>query len=66
MEACRKSGPNLKMKIQGLKLKATGGPSMIIELFQQIQLISAKIKATGSCTLLNDDEYVALVGNHLP
>ena len=56
----------LKKEVRGLKLKATGGPARIVELFQQIQLISAKIKATGSCTLLNDDEYVALVGNYLP
>ena len=29
-------------------------------------MVSAKIKATGSCSLLKDEEYVALVGNHLP
>ena len=56
----------LKKEVQGLKIKATSGPARIVELFQQIQLISAKIKATGSCSLLKDDEYVALVGNHLP
>ena len=28
--------------------------------------MSAKIEATGSCSLLKDEEYMALVGNHLP
>ena len=47
-------------------IKATSGRARIVKLFQQIQLVSAKIKATGSCSLLEDEEYVALVGNHLP
>ena len=56
----------LKKEVRSLKIKATSGPAKIVELFQQIQLVSAKIKATGSCSLLEDEEYVALVGNHLP
>ena len=41
-------------------------PAKIVELFHQIQVIAAKIKATGSISLLeNDEEYVALVGKHL-
>ena len=56
----------LKEQVRGLKLKTTSGPSRIVELFQQIQIIAAKIKATESISLLeNDEEYVALVGNHL-
>ena len=56
----------MKKEIRSLKIKATSGPAKIVELFQQIQLVSAKIKATGSNSLLEDEEYVALVGNHLP
>ena len=37
-----------------------------MELFHQIQLVAKKIKATGSSSLLEDEEYVTLVGNHLP
>ena len=56
----------LKEQVRSLKLKATSGPAKVVELFQQIQIIAAKIKATGSISLLeNDAEYVALVGNHL-
>lgn len=37
-----------------------------MELFHQIQVIAAKIKATGNLVILeNDDEYVALVSNNL-
>ena len=37
-----------------------------MELFHQIQIIAAKIKATGNLDMLkNDDEYVALVNKHL-
>ena len=56
----------LKREIRSFKIKATSGPAKIVEIFQQIQLVAAKIKATGNNTLLEDQEYVALVGNHLP
>ena len=37
-----------------------------MELFPQIQIIAAKIKATGNLDMLkNDNEYVALVSKHL-
>ena len=37
-----------------------------MELFHQIQPIAAKIKATGNQAILeNNEEYVALVGDHL-
>ena len=45
-----------KKEVGGLKIKATSEPTRIVELFQQIQLVSAKIKATGSCSLFKDDE----------
>ena len=56
----------LKDQVRGIKLKATKDPAGIVELFHQIQVIAAKIKATGNLSILkNDDEYVALVSNHL-
>ena len=37
-----------------------------MKLFQQIQTIAAKIKATGNLAILkNDEEYVVLVSKHL-
>ena len=37
-----------------------------MELFNQIQIIAAKITATGNLDILeNDDEYIALVSKHL-
>ena len=37
-----------------------------MELFHQIQIIAAKIKATGNLDMLkNDDEYIALVSKPL-
>ena len=56
----------LKKEIRSLKIKATSSPAKIVELFHQIQLVAAKIKATGSNSLLEDEEYVTLVGNHHP
>ena len=56
----------LKREVRNLKVKATSGPAKILEIFQQIQLVAAKIKATGNSTLLEDEEYVVLVRNHLP
>ena len=49
-----------------MKIKATKDPACIVKLFHQILVIAAKIKATGNLAILkNDDEYVALVSNHL-
>ena len=56
----------LKKEIRSLKVKATSGPAKIVELFHQILLVAAKITVTGSNSLLEDEEYVALIGNHLP
>ena len=47
----------LKDQVRGLKIKATKDPACIVELFHQIQVIAAKIKATGNLAILeNDDE----------
>ena len=37
----------LRDQVQGLKIKATKDAARIVELFHQIQVIAAKIKATG-------------------
>merc|ERR1712163_36421 len=56
----------LKDQVQGIKIKATKDSARIVELFHQIQIIAAKIKATGNLDMLeNDDEYIALVSKHL-
>ena len=56
----------LKEQVRSIKLKATRDSACIMELYHQVQVISAKIKASGSLSLLeNDEEYVALVGKHL-
>ena len=56
----------LKDQVQGIKIKATKDSACIVELFHQIQMIAAKIKATGNLDMLeNDDEYVALGSKHL-
>ena len=44
----------LKEQVRSLKLKATSGPVKVVVLFQQIQIIAAKIKATGSISLLEN------------
>ena len=45
----------LKRKIRSLKIKAASSPTKIVELFNQIQLVAAKIKAIGSSSLLEDE-----------
>ena len=56
----------LKKEIKTIKIKATSAPARILEVFHQVQLVSAKIKACGSSTLLEDSEYISLIGSHLP
>merc|ERR1711867_210455 len=57
----------LKNQVRGIKIKATKDSARIVELFHQIQIIAVKIKATRNLDMLeNDDEYVELVGKHLP
>ena len=56
----------LKKEIRSFKIKATSSPAKVVELFHQIQLVAAKINATGNNFLLEDHEYVTMVGNHLP
>ena len=62
-EICTK----LKDQLRSIKLKTSGDSSKLVELFHTTQTIAAKIKASGSLALLeNDEEYVALVSRHLP
>ena len=42
----------LKKEIKSIKIKATFDPARILEVFHQVQLVSAKIKACGLSTLL--------------
>ena len=57
----------LKDQVRSIKLKATGDSAKLVELFHAIQTIAAKIKASGSISLLKaDEEYIALVTRHLP
>ena len=56
----------LKREISSLKIKATSGPANDHRAIPPNSTGSCKIKATGSSSLLEDQEYVALVGNHLP
>ena len=56
----------LKASITAIKIKANNGPNKLIELFEQVQTISAKIKAAGDSSQLNNDsEYITLVARHL-
>ena len=48
-----------------MKVKAVSGPAKVLDVFHQVQLVAAKIKATGSISLPEDEEYVALIGSHL-
>ena len=57
----------LKDQVRSIKLKASRDSAKLVELFHAVQTIAAKIKASGSLSLLeNDEEYVALVTRHLP
>ena len=56
----------LKDQVQGIKIEITKDSARIVELFHQIQVIAAKIRATGNLEMLkNDEEYIALVSKHL-
>ena len=57
----------LKDQVISIKLKATGDSTRIVELYHSVKVISAKIKVSGSLSLLeNDKEYIILVLKHLP
>ena len=57
----------LKDQVWSIKIKATGDPAKLVELYHPAQTIAAKIKASGSHSLLeNDEEYIVLVAKHLP
>ena len=62
-EICAK----LKDQVRSIKIKATEHSARLVELYHAVQTIAAKIKASGSLSLLeNDEEYIALVAKHLP
>ena len=42
----------LKDQVRGIKIKATKDSAHIVELFHQIQIIAAKIRATGNLEML--------------
>ena len=56
----------LKLKISQLKLKTHAGPGKVLELFQQVQYLTVKVKAHGGENALkHDEEYIALLLRHL-
>ena len=57
----------LKEQVRSIKLKTTSDSAKLVELFNAVQTIAAKIQASGSIELLEaDEEYIALVSRHLP
>ena len=57
----------LKEKILNIKLKSTDSNQRMVELFDSVQYISAKIKAAKGISLLEvDQEYITLIKRHLP
>merc|ERR1711867_124764 len=57
----------LKDQVRSIKIKVTGDSAKLVELYHSVQTIAAKIKASGSLSLLeNDEEYIALVAKYLP
>ena len=52
----------LKDLVRSIKLRTTGDSARLVELFNAVQSIAAKIRASGSIELLEaDEEYIALV-----
>ena len=65
-ENLQEFGAKLKEQVKGLKLKASMNPAKILEVFYELQVIAAIIKATWSISLLeNNKDYTALIGKHL-
>ena len=57
----------LKDQVRSIKLKTFRDSYKLVKLFHAIQTMAAKIKASGSLALLeNDKEYMALVTKHHP
>ena len=46
----------LKDPVRNIKLKASGNSTKLVELFQAIQTITAKIKASGSLAFLENEK----------
>ena len=56
----------LKMKIAQIKIKAHAGPGKVLELFNEVQFLTVKVKAHGGENSLKyDKEYIALLLRHL-
>ena len=56
----------LKLKISQIKLKSQAGPNKLLELFNEVQYLTVKVKAHGGeNSLKHDEEYVALLLRHL-
>ena len=57
----------LKDPVRSININATGNSAKLEELYHTFQMIATKIKASGSQSLLeNNEEYIALVAKHLP
>ena len=57
----------VKGKIMNIKLKSTDNNSKEVELFNQVQFISTKLKAAQGISMLEaDQEYIALIKCNLP
>ena len=66
MEISKNFRAKLTDQVHILEFKAVKDLAQIVELFEQIQTIAAKIKATGNLNILeNDKEYIVLVSNNL-
>ena len=52
----------LKDQVRSIKLKTSGGSAKLVELFHAIQTIAAKIKASGSLALLENDKKICGFG----
>ena len=56
----------LKFKISQIKLKAHTGSNKLLELFNEVQYLTVKVKAHGGENSLKyDEEYIALLLKHL-
>merc|ERR1712237_82189 len=55
-----------KLKISSIKLKSQAGPSKVLELFNEVQYLTVKVRAHGGDNSLRyDEEYVTLLLKHL-
>ena len=56
----------MKLQIASIKLKASASPQRELELFNEVQFLTVKIKAAGGENSLRfDEEYLAMLAKHL-